>query len=129
MLVPARLENGWFYLGEDRAVLPEFTVEHAPAEEIPAGYAACSAVTDDFRGDSLHLMWNYIYNPVEGLIQQTASGLQMHGNEVSSGKMLPRRGWDGGRNTCCTVEADLHFVPQQEGEEASDCVHESGTSL
>lgn len=53
MLVPARLENGWFYLGEDRAVLPEFTVEHAPAEEIPAGYAACSAVTDDFRGDSL----------------------------------------------------------------------------
>lgn len=29
MLVPARLENGWFYLGEDRAVLPEFTVEHA----------------------------------------------------------------------------------------------------
>lgn len=31
-------------------------------------------------------MWNYIYNPVEGLIQQTASGLQMHGNEVSLGR-------------------------------------------
>lgn len=124
MLVPARLENGWFYLGEDRAVLPEFTVEHAPAEEIPAGYAACSAVTDDFRGDSLHLMWNYIYNPVEGLIQQTASGLQMHGNEVSLWEDAPKA-WLGRRQEhfCCTVEADLHFIPQQEGEEAGLTVY------
>ena len=52
----------------------------------------------------LYLMWNYIYNPVEGLIQQTASGLQMHGNEVSLWEDAPKA-WLGRRQEhfCCTV--------------------------
>ena len=124
MLVPAKWENGWLYAGENGAVLPEFTVAHAPKAWAASGYVPGSAVTDEFQGETLHPMWNLIYNPVPGMVQCTGNGLELHGNGVSLWEDAPKA-WLGRRQEhfCCTVEADLHFIPQQEGEEAGLTVY------
>ena len=77
MLVPAKWENGWLYAGENGAVLPEFTVAHAPKAWAASGYVPGSAVTDEFQGETLHPMWNLIYNPVPGMVQCTGNGLEL----------------------------------------------------
>ena len=49
MLVPAKWENGWLYAGENGAVLPEFTVAHAPKAWAASGYVPGSAVQTSSR--------------------------------------------------------------------------------
>ena len=124
MLVPAKWENGWLYAGENGAVLPEFTVAHAPKAWAASGYVPGSAVTDEFQGETLHPMWNLIYNPVPGLVQCTGNGLELHGNGVSLWEDAPKA-WLGRRQEhfCCTAETELAFVPGQEGEEAGLTVY------
>ena len=124
MLVPAKWENGWLYAGENGAVLPEFTVAHAPKAWAASGYVPGSAVTDEFQGETLHPMWNLIYNPVPGLVQCTGNGLELHGNGVSLWEDAPKA-WLGRRqeHVCCTAETELAFVPGQEGEEAGLTVY------
>ena len=124
MLVPAKWENGWLYAGENGAVLPEFTVAHAPKAWAASGYVPGSAVTDEFQGETLHPMWNLIYNPVPGMEQCTGNGLELHGNGVSLWEDAPKA-WLGRRQEhfCCTAETELAFVPGQEGEEAGLTVY------
>ena len=124
MLVPAKWENGWLYAGENGAVLPEFTVAHAPKAWAASGYVPGSAVTDEFQGETLHPMWNLIYNPVPGMVQCTGNGLELHGNGVSLWEDAPKA-WLGRRQEhfCCTAETELAFVPGQEGEEAGLTVY------
>lgn len=124
MLVPAKWENGWLYAGENGAVLPEFTVAHAPKAWAASGYVPGSAVTDEFQGETLHPMWNLIYNPVPGMVQCTGNGLELHGNGVSLWEDAPKA-WLGRRQEhfCCTTETELAFVPGQEGEEAGLTVY------
>ena len=124
MLVPAKWENGWLYAGENGAVLPEFTVAHAPKAWAASGYVPGSAVTDEFQGETLHPMWNLIYNPVPGMVQCTGNGLELHGNGVSLWEDAPKA-WLGRRQEhfCCTAETALAFVPGQEGEEAGLTVY------
>ena len=124
MLVPAKWENGWLYAGENGAVLPEFTVAHAPKAWAASGYVPGSAVTDEFQGETLHPMWNLIYNPVPGMVQCTGHGLDLHGNGVSLWEDAPKA-WLGRRQEhfCCTAETELAFVPGQEGEEAGLTVY------
>lgn len=124
MLVPAKWENGWLYAGENGAVLPEFTVAHAPKAWAASGYVPGSAVTDEFQGETLHPMWNLIYNPVPGMVQCTGNGLELHGNDVSLWEDAPKA-WLGRRQEhfCCTAETELAFVPGQEGEEAGLTVY------
>ena len=124
MLVPAKWENGWLYAGENGAVLPEFTVAHAPKAWAASGYVPGSAVTDEVQGETLHPMWNLIYNPVPGLVQCTGNGLELHGNGVSLWEDAPKA-WLGRRQEhfCCTAETELAFVPGQEGEEAGLTVY------
>lgn len=124
MLVPAKWENGWLYAGENGAVLPEFTVAHAPKAWAASGYVPGSAVTDEFQGETLHPMWNLIYNPVPGMVQCTRNGLELHGNGVSLWEDAPKA-WLGRRQEhfCCTTETELAFVPGQEGEEAGLTVY------
>lgn len=124
MLVPAKWENGWLYAGENGAVLPEFTVAHAPKAWAASGYVPGSAVTDEFQGETLHPMWNLIYNPVPGMVQCIGNGLELHGNGVSLWEDAPKA-WLGRRQEhfCCTAETELAFVPGQEGEEAGLTVY------
>ena len=124
MLVPAKWENGWLYAGENGAVLPEFTVAHAPKAWAASGYVPGSAVTDEFQGETLHPLWNLIYTPVPGMVQCTGNGLELHGNGVSLWEDAPKA-WLGRRQEhfCCTAETELAFVPGQEGEEAGLTVY------
>lgn len=124
MLVPVAWKDGWCTMGEKGAVLPEFTVSHAPEAWKPSGYVPGSAVTDDFCGEALHPMWNQIYNPVPGMVQCNGNGLELHGNGVSLWEDAPKA-WLGRRQEhfCCTAEAVLDFVPAQEGEEAGLTVY------
>lgn len=119
MLVPVRWKNGWPIMGENGTVLPEFDTKTSLLEYIPDGYVPGSAVYDRFCGDTLHPSWNYIYNPVSGLVTLTGSSLRLTGNAVSLSEDAPKA-WLGRRQEhfCCTAEATMTFFPKQEGEEA-----------
>lgn len=119
MLVPIRWENGWPIMGENGAVLPEMeTTASLPCDQ-PQGYVPGSAVHDRFTGKRMHPSWNWIYNPVPGLVTLTGSSLRLHGNGVLLSEDAPKA-WIGRRQEhfCCTAEAVLLFAPQQDGEEA-----------
>ncbi len=118
MLVPVTWKNGWPLFGANGAVLPEFEVETKLAEFHPAGYVPGSAVNDDFSGAKLHPSWNYIYNPVDGLVHLTENGLQLCGSAgLSEDKP---KAWLGRRQEHfnCVAETTLRFVPERDGDEA-----------
>lgn len=123
MLVPVKKENGWFYMGAEGAVLTEFDVPELPAFQT-AGYVPGSAVEDHFDSTALHPSWNYIYNPVPGLIQLTGKQLQLWGNAARLSEDTPKT-WLGRRQEhfCCTAEADITFAPERDGEEAGLTVY------
>lgn len=119
MLVPIRWENGWPIMSENGAVLPEMeTTASLPCDQ-PQGYVPGSAVHDRFTRKRMHPSWNWIYNPVPGLVTLTGSSLRLHGNGVLLSEDAPKA-WIGRRQEhfCCTAEAVLLFAPQQDGEEA-----------
>ncbi len=119
MLVPVRWENGWPIIGENGAVLPEFESTSELPEYKPKGYVPGSAVHDRFCGDALHPSWNYIYNPVPGLITLTGSSLHLLGNAVSLSEDAPKT-WLGRRqeHITCTAQMTMQFSPKEDGEEA-----------
>ena len=119
MLVPVRWENGWPVMGENGAVLSEFEVSDSLPSFTPAGYCPGSPVEDTFQEAAFHPSWNRIYNPAAGLVTLTEKGLELCGNAVSLWEDAPKA-WLGRRQEhfCCTAEAQLHFDPQQDGEEA-----------
>lgn len=123
MLVPVKKENGWFHMGAHGAVLPEFDVPNLPSFQT-SEYVPGSAVEDFFHGTSLHSAWNYIYNPVPGLIELTGNELQLWGNDVSLSEDAPKA-WLGRRQEhfCCIAEAVMQYVPKHDGEEAGLTVY------
>lgn len=124
MLVPVTWQDGWPVMGENGAVPPEIEIDRNLKEFTPAGYVPGSEVHDDFRSERLHPSWNYIYNPVDGLIHLSGNGLELTGNSASISDDEPKA-WLGRRQEhfCCTVSARLTFVPKENGEEAGLTVY------
>lgn len=118
MLVPVRWEDGWPVCGENGVVLPEFDVEQKLPAFTSTGYVPGSDMTDDFQGSTLHPSWNYIYNPVSGLVTLTGDCLALQGTAGLS-EDVPKA-WLGRRQEHfqCTAQAELAFVPASEKEEA-----------
>ena len=125
MLVPVEWKDGWPMIGVDGHVAEEMTVERFAGEMMPdvGKYISGSDFEDDFTGGKLHVSWNYVYNPVEGLVTMTEKGLCLHGAAaaISSDEyktILVRR------QEHFDFEATMHlsFSPE-EGEEAGITIY------
>ncbi len=125
MLVPLTWENGWPHVGVDGHVPEEVEVEQFAGEPTPdtGRYVPGSDMEDRFDGEKLHVSWNTVYNPVEGLIFLTDKGLCLKGAAASLEKdeyktLLVRR------QEHFAFEADmlLSFAPG-ENEEAGICIY------
>lgn len=109
-------KEGWPIIGNDGFVdvemeadcLPEVLVEKKPAR-------------DCFLSPELDYVWNYLYNPIDGLVklEQKQGGVLLYGNEhgLSEKESLA---WLGRRQEehVCTVRTKLRFDPKKDKEEA-----------
>lgn len=125
MLVPVKWEDNWPVMGNNGRVEEEFERNIMPYEKTPdnGGYFVNSDVSDDFSGNELHPSWNFIYNPVDSLIELCEKGLILYGNEISINE-------DNDKAIVCrrqehidfTAETTLIFNPE-EGDEAGLTVY------
>ena len=120
-LVPVKWVNGWPVMGDNGLVREVIELPYEAGEKTPdtGRYMACSNVTDNFKGSELHPSWNYIYNPVEGLVEITGENVILHGNEcdissVESKAILCRRQEHFDFEATVTMSTDL----KDNGEEA-----------
>ena len=125
MLVPVTWENDWPKVGIDGHVPEEVEVEQFAGEPTPhtSYYVPGSDMTDLFDGESLHVSWNTIYNPVEGLISITEKGLCLKGAAASLQEdtyktLLVRRQ----EHFDFDAKIELSFAPE-ENEEAGLCIY------
>lgn len=125
MLVPLTWENDWPRLGMDGHVLEEFEVEQSAGEPTPhiGRYVPGSDMVDRFDKETLHVSWNTVYNPVDGLISLTEKGLCLKGaapslEEDACKTLLVRRQEHFGFE----AEMELSFIPG-EGDEAGICIY------
>lgn len=140
MLVPVVWQDGWPVMGVNGRVPEEIDLSQVPdvlgaasgrclpgkpESYVPSGrYIPGSSMMDYFDGERLHPSWNYIYNPTKPLIELSADGLVLHGNEAAI--------WDDEEKAIlcrrqehmdfCT-ETELSFTPDQEKEEAGLAIY------
>ena len=119
-LVPVKWENGWPVMGNDGHVDEVVELERAAGEKTEIkGYVPGTALTDNFDSTELHPSWNYIYNPQDGLVQLTGSGLKLSGNEFGTSDDEPKailcRRQEHVEFIC---DAELSANPEAENEEA-----------
>ncbi len=117
-LVPVKWENGWPVMGADGHVLEEFEVEAFAGEKTPdtGKYIPGSDMVDTFKGSALHPSWEYIYNPVDGLVT-VDNGLKLWGNEFSicddeSKALICRRQ----EHFCFNADAEILYNPDEGSE-------------
>lgn len=125
MLVPVKWENGWPVMS-DGHVYEEMECEFAAGETTPNSgrYIPGSDMTDDFKGKTLHPSWNYIYNPVDNLVELNGNGLVLHANKygISDDEpkaLLCRRQ----EHFCFTALAKLTFKPADDNTEAGISIY------
>ncbi|MBO5353954.1 MAG: glycoside hydrolase family 43 protein [Lachnospiraceae bacterium] len=125
MLVPVTWENDWPRMGVDGHVPEEVEVEQTAGERTPdtGRYVPGSDMEDRFDKETLHVSWNTVYNPVEGLISLTEKGLCLKGAAASLDKddyktLLVRRQ----EHFDFEAEMQLSFAPE-EGDEAGICIY------
>lgn len=125
MLVPVTWENDWPRVGVDGHVPEEVEVEQLAGEptQDTGRYVPGSDMEDCFDGEKLHVSWNTVYNPVEGLISLTDKGLCLKGAAASLDKdeyktLLVRRQ----EHFDFDATMELSFAPG-EREEAGICIY------
>ncbi len=124
MLVPVKWADGWPVMGNNGRVEIEFDAE-LPCKATPdtGRYFVNSDMTDNFSGNELHPSWNYIYNPVDGLIELTEKGLALYGNEISVSE-------DDYKAILCRRQEHIEFIAEtllqynpEEGSEAGITIY------
>lgn len=126
MLVPVSWdEDGWPVIGRDGLLEEEIETDRLPLDKtIGLIELSNNIFFDDFKDESLKMDWNYIYNPVEGLVELNKDGLVLQGNQVSLAE-ADALAWIGRRQEHHNFHARtlLHFNPEQDGEEAGLCIY------
>lgn len=113
MLVPVKWINGWPVMGSVDVTM-EVPCLAGEKTKSTGRYVPGSDVVDNFKGDKLHPSWNYIYNPVDSLVELSKDGLILHGNEnglsVDDSKAILCR-----RQEHFEFEAEMtmHFEPKE----------------
>lgn len=115
MLVPVEWENDWPVCGTNGHVEENISVDREVEKKRPiknstqellenkdesyseaiAGirdwhYIAGSDMRDSFDTTDLHPSWNYIYNPVDNLVEPTKDGVLLHGNQYALNEDEPK---------------------------------------
>jgi len=126
MLVPVSWDSeGWPVIGRDGFLEEEIDTDRLPLSKAPVlQEVSIYQFFEDFQNSNLKKDWNYIYNPVEGLVEQNEEGLILQGNCVSLSE-AEALAWIGRRQEHHEFQARtlLTFDPSVEGEEAGMCIY------
>lgn len=128
MLVPVVWKDGWPVMGVNGHVPEEIETDLLPGDPEHAGesdlYVTGSDMVDIFQTEKLHPSWNYIYNPIEGVVVQEKDGLALYGTEAAIGEdtekaLICRRQ----EHIVFCAETCLEFKPQEDMEEAGMAIY------
>lgn len=125
MLVPVTWDDeGWPVMGRDGLLDEEIDTDRLPLTKGETPVQSAVKFFDDFQGTSLKKDWNFIYNPIEGLVEQQKNGLVLQGNHISLSE-ADSLAWIGRRQEHHNfqVRTLLSFHPAKEGEEAGLCIY------
>lgn len=130
MLLPVNWEkDAWPVMGNNGMLEETISTSALPLSPEPFQakkedtVAGCPKFYDDFSHSTLHVSWNFIYNPIKELWNLkkdgTHSGLYLYGNATALSQ-ADSLAWIGRRQEHheCTAITRLHFSPAREQEEA-----------
>ena len=127
MLVPmAWNDNDWPVMGNNGVVEEEVETDCLPAcTEMYHSKKEEITVRDTFDSEKLDYAWNFIYNPYPQLWDiASGRGLTLYGNEIALSE-ADSIAWLGRRQEHhnCIARTEVHFVREQDGEEAGLTVY------